>query len=59
MYELSERCQKWIQTPQGLMEGMTRAMEDPFNELSNPDGCINLGAAENTLMLDLLSEKVF
>ncbi|CAN4127462.1 unnamed protein product [Withania somnifera] len=42
--------------------GLKRASEDPYDELSNPDGVIQLGLAENKLSLDLvqawLSENV-
>ncbi|KAK8482009.1 hypothetical protein V6N13_073497 [Hibiscus sabdariffa] len=34
--------------------GLRRAKEDPYDELSNPNGIIQLGLAENKLSLDLV-----
>ncbi|KAE8683817.1 putative aminotransferase ACS10 [Hibiscus syriacus] len=34
--------------------GLRRAKEDPYDELSNPNGVIQLGLAENKLSLDLV-----
>ncbi|KAE8657343.1 putative aminotransferase ACS10 [Hibiscus syriacus] len=34
--------------------GLRRAKEDPYDELSNPNGVIQLGLAENKLSLDLI-----
>lgn len=36
--------------------GLKRASDDPYDELSNPDGVIQLGLAENKLSLDLVQE---
>ncbi|KAF3647725.1 putative aminotransferase ACS10 [Capsicum annuum] len=36
--------------------GLKRASEDGYDELSNPDGVIQLGLAENKLSLDLVHE---
>ncbi|XP_009608100.1 probable aminotransferase ACS12 isoform X1 [Nicotiana tomentosiformis] len=36
--------------------GMDRFRADPYNELDNPDGIIDLGLAENRLSLDLIEK---
>ncbi|PIN11814.1 1-aminocyclopropane-1-carboxylate synthase [Handroanthus impetiginosus] len=36
--------------------GMDRVREDPYDEMANPDGVIQLGLAENRLSLDLIEE---
>ncbi|KAF8008696.1 hypothetical protein BT93_K2376 [Corymbia citriodora subsp. variegata] len=36
--------------------GLDRASEDPFDEVSNPAGIIQLGLSENRLCLDLIEE---
>ncbi|KAL2235870.1 UNVERIFIED_CONTAM: putative aminotransferase ACS10 [Sesamum indicum] len=36
--------------------GLKRVEEDPFDEVENPDGVIQLGLAENRLLLDLIQE---
>ncbi|XP_078447999.1 1-amino-cyclopropane-1-carboxylate synthase 12 [Wolffia australiana] len=36
--------------------GLRRASADPYHPVSNPDGVIQLGLAENTLSLDLVGE---
>ncbi|GAB4856974.1 Probable aminotransferase acs10 [Ancistrocladus abbreviatus] len=38
--------------------GMNRLLEDPYDQLVNPDGVIQLGLAENKLSLDLVREWV-
>ncbi|KAJ8536715.1 hypothetical protein K7X08_035116 [Anisodus acutangulus] len=38
--------------------GMDRFRADPYNELDNPDGIINLGLAENRLSLDLIEKWI-
>eukprot|EP00158_Paraphelidium_tribonemae_P002262 Partr_v1_DN25242_c0_g1_i1_m16888 putative 1-aminocyclopropane-1-carboxylate synthase len=55
---VSKRAAGWISSTYGLMEGMELASRDPFDAHSNPTGCINLGAAENPLMFDMLKAKV-
>ncbi|XVF50709.1 hypothetical protein PTKIN_Ptkin04bG0124200 [Pterospermum kingtungense] len=36
--------------------GMDKASDDPYNRLSNPDGVIQLGLAENRLCFDLIEK---
>ncbi|KAG8381452.1 hypothetical protein BUALT_Bualt06G0123400 [Buddleja alternifolia] len=36
--------------------GLDRVREDPYDEMSNPDGVIQLGLAENRLSLDLIED---
>ncbi|KAJ6842876.1 putative aminotransferase ACS12 [Iris pallida] len=36
--------------------GIARCLQDPYHPLSNPDGIIQLGIAENHLSLDLIQE---
>ncbi|KAF8380406.1 hypothetical protein HHK36_027892 [Tetracentron sinense] len=36
--------------------GLKKALEDPYDALSNPDGVIQLGLAENKLSLDLVRD---
>ncbi|XP_057977006.1 probable aminotransferase ACS10 [Malania oleifera] len=36
--------------------GLKKASEDPYDELSNPDGVIQLGLAENRLSLDMVRD---
>ncbi|KAK8584348.1 hypothetical protein V6N12_068592 [Hibiscus sabdariffa] len=36
--------------------GLSRAKEDPYDELDNPNGVIQLGVAENKLSLDLVKD---
>ncbi|CAN4085245.1 unnamed protein product [Withania somnifera] len=38
--------------------GMDRFRDDPYNELDNPDGIIDLGIAENRLSLDLIEKWI-
>ncbi|KAF3648602.1 putative aminotransferase ACS10 [Capsicum annuum] len=38
--------------------GMDRFRADPYNELDNPDGVIDLGIAENRLSLDLMEKWI-
>lgn len=38
--------------------GLKRVKEDPYDELSNPNGIIQLGLAENKLSLDLVREWI-
>ena len=40
------------------MEGMARASKNPFHRVRNPEGIINLGTAENHLMIDVLRDRV-
>ena len=56
--ELSKRCDGWLNNSYALMEGMKLAMQEPFDIASNPGGCINLGTAENLLMIDMLQAKL-
>ncbi|EFH68949.1 hypothetical protein ARALYDRAFT_312271 [Arabidopsis lyrata subsp. lyrata] len=37
--------------------GLKRAAEDPYDELGNPDGIIELGLAQNKLSSDLVSDQ--
>jgi hypothetical protein len=55
---LSKRATGWLEGEYGLMEGMKRVMANPFDLHTRPSGCINLGTAENVLMLDWLKAKV-
>ncbi|KAL2525117.1 putative aminotransferase ACS10 [Abeliophyllum distichum] len=36
--------------------GLKRAADDPYDEINNPDGVIQLGLAENRLSLDMVQE---
>ncbi|VFQ99613.1 unnamed protein product [Cuscuta campestris] len=36
--------------------GLDRFLEDPYDEIKNPDGIINLGLTENRLSLDLIEK---
>ncbi|KAG6391921.1 hypothetical protein SASPL_149685 [Salvia splendens] len=38
--------------------GLDRVREDAYDELTNPDGVIQLGLAENRLSLDLIEERL-
>lgn len=55
---VSNRCNSWLNQSYGLMEGMKLASQNPFDEVKNPSGCINLGTAENTLMFSETSKKL-
>jgi hypothetical protein len=55
---LSNRAERWLSEKYGLMEGMSLASKRPFDLDNSPDGCINLGTAENELMFPELQEKV-
>ena len=54
---ISQRAAKWVETKYGLMEGMELASSRPFDLDTKPEGCINLGTAENELMFDILAQK--
>jgi hypothetical protein len=43
--------------PNALMEGFMRVMGNPYSE-ENSNGIINLGVAENRILLKEMSEKV-
>ncbi|XP_074264873.1 putative aminotransferase ACS12 [Silene latifolia] len=49
---LSGRVGKVVETP--YFVGLGRVVEDPFDEVENPDGVIQLGLASNQLCLDLV-----
>ena len=55
---LSSRAEEWVNATNGLMLGMKLASQNPFDLDKTPDGCINLGAAENELMYDMLASRV-
>lgn len=42
-----------------LLQGLTKALANPYDVVDNPTGIINLGTAENQLMFPELLEKVF
>ncbi len=55
---LSQRACQWLETDFCLLEGARLAMASPFDLKHSPLGCINLGTAENDLMLEELQVKV-
>ncbi|KAG8382339.1 hypothetical protein BUALT_Bualt05G0067100 [Buddleja alternifolia] len=44
------------QSDRPYYSGLKRVEEDPFDEAENPDGVIQLGLAENRLLVDLVQE---
>lgn len=53
---LSARASRTSETP--YFVGLGRVAEDPYDELDNPDGVIELGLAENKLCLDLVQDWI-
>lgn len=53
---LSARASRTSETP--YFVGLGRVEEDPYHELDNPDGVIQLGLAENKLCLDLVRDWI-
>ncbi|KAL1558897.1 putative aminotransferase ACS12 [Salvia divinorum] len=41
-----------------LLHGLDRVREDAYDELTNPDGVMQLGLSENRLSLDLIEERL-
>ncbi|OZJ06527.1 hypothetical protein BZG36_00507 [Bifiguratus adelaidae] len=55
---ISKRMQRDIDDPIPLKKGVLRFLEDPYHKTKNPNGIVNLGVAENTLMADELLDKL-
>lgn len=53
---LSARACRTSETP--YFVGLDRFAEDPYDELDNPDGVIQLGLVENKLCLDLVQDWI-
>jgi hypothetical protein len=54
---LSQRGEAWRGTVYPLLRGALRYMEDPYSA-AHPEGIIDLGTAQNSLVHELLTEKV-
>jgi hypothetical protein len=54
---LSQRGRTWRSTVYPLSKGFMRYMDDPYSS-DHPEGVIDLGTAQNSLVHELLTEKV-
>ena len=54
---VSKRGDKSAKIENILLKGFSKALENPFNKETNPDGIINMGTSENKVVVDILSEK--
>jgi hypothetical protein len=55
---VSRRARQWLEERYALMDGAGLAQKNPFHVHTRPEGCINLGTAENSLMFPELTDKV-
>ncbi|KAI9101907.1 pyridoxal phosphate-dependent transferase [Phlyctochytrium arcticum] len=58
MMEVSDLADKALNLKSPLLEGLTRALSNPYDPITNPSGIVNLGTAENYLMYDTLAAKL-
>ena len=54
---VSKRGDKSAKIENILLKGFSRALENPFDKETNPNGIINMGTSENKVVADILSEK--
>ncbi|MBD64584.1 MAG: hypothetical protein CME62_05230 [Halobacteriovoraceae bacterium] len=55
---LSKRASQLMNHPSAIVAGIIKCNNDPYDAQTNPEGFLNFGTAENTLMEDLLSKKL-
>ncbi|XP_022106369.1 1-aminocyclopropane-1-carboxylate synthase-like protein 1 [Acanthaster planci] len=58
MSVLSKRGERLLSTENLLAKGFGRCASNLYDGETNPNGCINLGTAENRLVFDLLKERM-
>ncbi|KAI9004666.1 pyridoxal phosphate-dependent transferase [Gaertneriomyces semiglobifer] len=58
MDPLSTLAHDATQNPSALLEGLKKALANPYDKKTCPNGVINLGTAESHLMADVLLEKL-
>src|SRR4051812_14172025 len=54
---VSERARSYRVDPP-FINAINRAVEEPYHPDTNPDGYINVGVAENTLMSDIMVQAL-